>query len=282
MNVIWHYWQRRKNFYPTTAVAFLTTLLFCCRALLTHFDTIPQPQVWGKVIILVTSNAPNFKLRQTHRRAYSQDFLLTHFQAQRIFLVAQHPEHSLISAENQENDILWGSFPENYRNLNRKHLMGLAWATSHCTHPDCVIIKMDDDIAVDLPRLIDQAKALKPYEIGGWIHSGMRVRRGALSKWSVSTSEFANATYPDFVSGWVYAARRPAVQDLVAQASRSEPFWIDDVWLTGLVRQELEHLKLEPWNHQYTPYQEHLRCCLNNSQLQYYCDYIAGPTESDR
>ena len=41
------------------------------------------------VIILVTSNAPNIRLRQAQRRAYSNDFLWSEFRAIRLFMVAQ-------------------------------------------------------------------------------------------------------------------------------------------------------------------------------------------------
>ena len=284
MNVIWHYWQR-KNFYPTTAAA---TTLFCW-LLLIKFNIYTTKIIpiqsgincIGKVIILVTSNAPNQALRQAHRQAYTQEFLMDHFQAQRVFLVAQ--DHSLpLTTLSKETDTLLGSFQESYRHLSLKHLMGLSWAATHC-HPDSVIIKMDDDIAVDLPRLIAKATALKHSNIGGWVHSGMKVRRGSsTSKWAVTASEFPNSTYPDFVSGWVYAATQPTVQEMVAQASSqlSDPFWIDDVWLTGLVRQQLEHLRLQHWNDQYTPYLEHLQCCLK--EPRHFCDFIAGPTEGNR
>ena len=87
MNVIWHYWQR-KNFYPTTAAA---TTLFCW-LLLIKFNIYTTKIIpiqsgincIGKVIILVTSNAPNQALRQAHRQAYTQEFLMDHFQAQRV------------------------------------------------------------------------------------------------------------------------------------------------------------------------------------------------------
>ena len=58
-------------------------------------------------------------------------------------------------------------------------------------------------------------------------------------------------------------------------------FWIDDVWLTGIVREEQSHRKigLQSWSSQFTPYHEHLQCCLNESD--YECDFMAGPSRKE-
>ena len=149
---------------------------------------------------------------------------------------------------------------------------------------------MDDDISVDLPRIIEKARALPSWTVGGWVHQQLMVRRSR-SKWSVTMQEYSQKFYPDFVSGWVYAAAMHTIKALVKSAKTSEPFWIDDVWLTGIVREKhndqkiqswpggSQKINLQSWSSQYTPYVEHLQCCLNESN--YTCDFIAGPSGND-
>ena len=67
---------------------------------------------------------------------------------------------------------------------------------------NAIIIKMDDDIAVDMPEMIKQSKN-NLQTIGGWVHSKMNVRRRN-SKWSLSKIEFHKDTFPDFVSGKIF------------------------------------------------------------------------------
>ena len=89
-----------------------------------------------KMVIVVTSNARNFELRNSHRVAFPADYLEAKG-VQRVFLLALDPEVSQgdIAAENDAHgDIVQGNFHEHYRHLGYKHIMGLKWAASHCKH----------------------------------------------------------------------------------------------------------------------------------------------------
>ena len=79
---------------------------------------------------------------------------------------------------------------------------------------------MDDDIAVDLTKLITKTKSQISKDsltIGGWIHSGMNVRREQ-SKWALTKEEFGQDHFPDFASGWAYATNWRTAQVLVEEA----------------------------------------------------------------
>ena len=109
---------------------------------------------------------------------------------------------------------------------------------------------MDDDIAVDLTKIITQAiKDLivenddNAPKIAGWVHSGMKVRR-TNSKWALTTNEFERDVYPDFVSGWAYAMTSKTAYGLVQEALKQrEPLWIDDVWITGILFEQITNSK---------------------------------------
>lgn len=144
-----------------------------------------------------------------------------------------------------------------------------------------IVIKMDDDIAVDLISVAHKAMqdVQLHYSIAGWTHRGMKVRRNA-SKWAVTKEEYAFDEFPDFVSGWVYATNLRTVQKLVSHAILdSNPLWIDDAWLTGIVRQKAKTINLVGWDQFYSPYTEHLQCCINDDDR--WCDFLAMPSGSN-
>lgn len=126
------------------AVAFLLTIppLILITSLMTYNRSsiyynmqMPICDELAKVVILVTSNAPNIGLRQAQRSAFSAQVLWSELRAVRIFLVAQHRNVSVMEQVMQEQDVLLGDFNESYRNLALKHMMGLSWAADNC-HQD--------------------------------------------------------------------------------------------------------------------------------------------------
>ena len=53
--------------------------------------------------------------------------------------------------------------------------------------------------------------------------------------------------------------------------------WIDDVWITGIVRSEAgSSIKLLNWSNLFTPYVEHIQCCLKD--LFQSCDFWVAPS----
>ena len=79
-------------------------------------------------------------------------------------------------------------------------------------------------------------------------------RRG---KWAVSRSEYGRARYPTFCAGLAYLMR-PSLARKLLQAAPSVPFfWIDDVYITGLVAAAVgaDHFSL---NLRYTHHQQDL------------------------
>ena len=129
MNVIWR-WQR-NFYYLLCAIIFLAIYSYSAEKLdFVYCAVEPECAVIGgaEILILVTSNAPNFELRQAQRLAYSADFLMQHFRAQRIFLVAQGTSREvmegLVKEVKDNTDILLGQFEESYKLLHYKHLMG--------------------------------------------------------------------------------------------------------------------------------------------------------------
>jgi hypothetical protein len=55
-------------------------------------------------------------------------------------------------------------------------------------------------------------------------------------------------------------------------------FWIDDVWVTGILAQKIG-LDLVSLNPYYTVYSEHIACC--NRELNFWCDFYVGPSNGN-
>ena len=249
-----------------------------------------------EVIILVHSHAANFELRSSQRKSgqFSQNikFVFILFQSSSVEKSETIKEHSI------HGDILLGDKEESYYNLVNKHVMGLYWAVENC--PDVeYIIKMDDDISVDFTGLFDVVNKNKPKNpkwMMGMLQMKLPILRNKISKWAVTEEEFSGQFYPDFLSGWCYVSTPSAVRDILRLVEDEDIFWIDDVWVTGVLAHKAE-LQLISLNMYYTVYRykveaifdltkltylvfrEHLDCCIRDTSLK--CSYLVGPSDGD-
>lgn len=137
-------------------------------------------------------------------------------------------------------DLLIGNFTDSYRNLTIKHLLGYSYVTTRCSFIK-FIAKIDDDVFVNfdqLPHLMQKMYEPDEKAIYG-ITPDTRIQRNNGSKWYVSFEDLEGATYPDFCSGWFYITTPnvcKAILDTINLAEARNPFWIDDVWVTGFLR----------------------------------------------
>ena len=191
------------------------------------------------VVILIHSHAADFELRSSQRKA------LTVPSGRRIKLVfilfKSDKTHmkDIINEHDKYDDILLGDEQESYHLLVKKHVVGLAWVQEKCNSVQFVI-KMDDDISVNVPDLLSVVEKNQPQSskwMMGMLQIQLPVQRSNQSKWAVNSAMFAGHVYPDFLSGWCYVTTPTtigAVFDVLALWT-GEMFWIDDVWVTGVL-----------------------------------------------
>lgn len=67
--------------------------------------------------------------------------------------------------------------------------------------------------------------------------------RTKISKWYVSKEEYPFEVYPKFCLGGMYAATVDLVRRLWNESQYSTPMRVDDVWITGLLRERLRFSK---------------------------------------
>ncbi|XP_037778008.1 beta-1,3-galactosyltransferase 5-like [Penaeus monodon] len=244
-------------------------------------------------VVIVHTHPANREVRDIMRAQIPQQDLQD-VGVRRVFLLARAEWHdqqlyqqtpqSDIDRENVQNqDIVQGNFKEHYHNLTYKHVMGLQWVTRYCSQAK-YIIKMDDDIVVDLYQFRDLLR-YRYYErtnlILGLLQVEARPVRNKESKWYVSEAEFADDFYAPFMSGWAYAMTLDAARRIVAESSAVPYFWIDDVHVTGTLA-ERTGVKREGLNRFYTLHVDHLYCCVELPEsAEYLCDFLAGPSDGD-
>ncbi|KAL4720030.1 hypothetical protein ACJJTC_009272 [Scirpophaga incertulas] len=234
--------------------------------------------------IIVTSYVGHVELRSAHRRAMPTDILKS-MNATRIFLLAKIPpteKHLTQQAiENEHsiyNDLLQGSFIENYRNLTLKHLMGLKWVSNKCT--PIYIVKVDDDIVFNLANTYKLLLSLGIQQnlLMGYMLNNTVPRRQKQNKWYVSEVEFTGSMYPSYLSGWYYITTSTVAKKISDEAIYHQFFWIDDIFITGILRKivgiELKQVPKEFW----LEYYELLECCITDMiKKSIQCPYTVGP-----
>lgn len=195
-------------------------------------------------------------------------------------------QKSLINENQRFRDIVQGNFEEAYRNLTYKHLMGLEWASRNCKNAD-IIIKMDDDMVYSISNILSYLKTIKVTDkssfLLGYVMKAMRPIRNRANKWFVTYSEYSKSFYPPFLSGWMYFTTPLTASRLVQMASNFPYFWIDDVFISGMIASSLNIKLLDVRNSSiFLEYYELMKCCLEDMlNKNIYCEFAVGPNGGD-
>ncbi|KAJ3658657.1 hypothetical protein Zmor_010383 [Zophobas morio] len=237
-------------------------------------------------VIIVTSHYNNVETRSSMRRAFSGEELAA-AKMKRVFLLGQTADSvymtqaSILHESKRFGDIIQGNFQEAYRNLTYKHVMGLKWVSENCQSAKYVI-KMDDDIVFNIQRIIDLLNdvPLPKNSISGYILRDLKPIREPANKWYVTQEEYQFSKYPSFVSGWFYVTTPKIASKLVLLSHYFKYFWIDDVYVTGVLTKNLK-IKLYELRKYFTLYAEFLRCCISGVKKRLECDILVGPNGGD-
>ncbi|XP_059053275.1 beta-1,3-galactosyltransferase 5 [Achroia grisella] len=237
------------------------------------------------LVIIVTSYVGHVELRSIHRRAMPSS-LLKSMNITRIFLLAKIPpneryitQEAIKDESRIFDDILQGSFQENYRNLTYKHLMGLQWASTVCI--PSYILKVDDDIVYNLEsthKLLLEINKSNDNLLMGYMLNNTKPRRNKQNKWYVTWEEYPRNEYPPYLSGWYYITTSKIAARICEEAIYHPYFWIDDIFVTGIVPEVLD-IKLKQLPKDYwLEYYELLECCLTDMVMKsIQCHYVVGP-----
>lgn len=157
--------------------------------------------------------------------------------------------------------------------------MGLRWASINCNNAS-FILKVDDDIVFNFQKTYNLLKELdysKSFLLG-YMLNNTKPRRNIQNKWYVTWEEYQRSYYPPYLSGWYYITTPKVAEKLIQEANCHQKFWIDDIFITGLLTEALGiELKQLP-NDYWLEYYELLECCLKDMLQKYIqCDYVVAP-----
>ena len=198
------------------------------------------------ILIYIFSAVKNIDQRVAIRAAWGNSSLLTE-KVKVIYVIGRTSEKDMQKRVEEESnkfkDIVQGDFMDSYYGLANKSIAAVNWIRKYCNTVK-VLIKTDDDLAVDMERII---KSVKPYlnrprHVMCYIWKNSLVIRHKSNKFHVSVEEFPGKVYPTYCNGWVYMYTADIVEELCKYMDQTETFRIEDVWTTGIVMKNLQNL----------------------------------------
>ncbi|THD19627.1 Hexosyltransferase [Fasciola hepatica] len=145
----------------------------------------------------------------------------------------------------QYQDIIQRNFTEHYHNMTRKHLTVMEWVSKGYCESLEYLIKVDDDTFVDvfhLVRFLKTERLKTPNSFYCSATSGARPIRPSKktpSKWVITTTEFEKSVFPTYCEGLGYIIEAHLAPYLYWCSLFTPPIWIDDVYVTGILAENL-------------------------------------------
>ena len=194
-------------------------------------------------LVVVNSATDNFGYRQAIRMTHGKRDLIPDVTQRIVFLLGLNPDDTIsrqIEAEAERHgDIIQGAFLDTYRNLTLKGVMGLRWVSEYCKNAK-YIIKIDDDVILNtfsiVRNIFPQFSPSKDMMVCA-VNSDSQIFRKMDAKWGVEDTEFVDLdVYPfKYCNGFFVVMNIELIPKLLAATSVVPYFWIDDVYLFGML-----------------------------------------------
>ena len=164
-----------------------------------------------------------------------------------IFLLGATQDEDLQKGIDEESrqygDVIQEDFIDAYKNLSLKFTMGLKWVQHFC--PQARFIVKLDDVVVDPFLLIHNLTEKNGYRNRNnliYCRKAIRIplrEKSISNKWFVSKDQYPYKRYPRFCQGFAVIFSSDVAERLYNISLVTKPFWIDDVWMTGILRDKL-------------------------------------------
>lgn len=193
------------------------------------------------VLIIVHSAVSYFDKRNAVRSTWANASLLRHYNMRILFFVGMTTDRDVQHQVEQESlthqDIVQGKFIDSYRNMTHKGVLWLRWVAEHCPEAEYVL-KIDDDVFVNTFLLAETYRTLPGEMTCELLGNGTnKINRGAYDKWKVALESFKEYKfYPmDMCRGYFVHMTSDMVKRMYNVAKETQFFWIDDVYLFGIL-----------------------------------------------
>ncbi|KAI1298481.1 Beta-1,3-galactosyltransferase 1 [Halotydeus destructor] len=186
--------------------------------------------------------------KRSERQRVRNSWLLTakNLSIPYIFAVGSSVNKTLIreavTEDNFYQDMIFGTFVDEYFNLTLKSLFILNWTMTRC--PEKWLLVGDDDIVFKIEEILKLVIHSKydPRAIYGWVCPKCQIRRmvNKEDKWYVPAWAYPYERFPDYTLGGYGYVLSPGVPEALARTALrpdvGPKLWIEDVFFTGIVR----------------------------------------------
>ncbi|CAK8679827.1 unnamed protein product [Clavelina lepadiformis] len=226
------------------------------------------------MVTFVKSTATNFDHRNLLRSTWASLRKIENRSLFTVFVIGKTDSdvQALIDEEHETyHDILQTTEPENYQNIGLKTLAGMKWAAENLPI-SYYYSTSDDDMWIDMLKvkeLIDQYRGVVVEKdwpefpiicTYKWWRGSAEPLRNQWDKNSVSKEQYRWPYWPAFCFGGMYTTSVNVIKQLWELSTKSLPFYnVDDVWITGLLRQKLQmpsEMVIRPDQHAAKHYRE--------------------------
>ncbi|GMS82923.1 hypothetical protein PENTCL1PPCAC_5098, partial [Pristionchus entomophagus] len=192
-----------------------------------------------RTLFVVHSAVANKQRRDWIRKTYGMDenqyehmFCLFFFTGRPA---NQLEEKSLLDESTIYKDIVVGDFVDSYANMTIKALFWMRFVSTHCS-ATATVVKMDDDVAMNLRALNHRLPSLQSLGIYGVRWTRQPVRRNNTSKWYIPYSLYPFEVFPPYVSGSSYIIGTETIRRLLGRVKyHGQYMHVDDVYITGIL-----------------------------------------------
>lgn len=199
--------------------------------------------------ITVISAPDHFQQREAIRKSWGGKHPNVVF----MFLVGLADDEAVqekVMLEGKNNqDIVINKITDLYQNLSLKTLSAFNWITKFCSKSK-FLLKVDDDMFVQVDKLIDKIKTILNKNqnqriILGNISRGWKPVRNPQSKYYITEAQYSDKNYPDFATGPSYLVSQQAVKEIFKAALDQKYIHLEDVFLTGVVAHSLGIIRMD-------------------------------------
>lgn len=189
-----------------------------------------------KLVILVSSNAPNIARRRLIRKYWGNySHWTTNFQWKVIFVTGGNLDKNILQELQEEGktykDVLMEDIEESFYNLSFKVMVGLTWLNKNLKYE--FLLKCDDDVFVNVDSIMKVLSTTNDHFFGQALLNQPVERKG---RYGVSKEEHFGDHYDPYCSGGGYILSSLTVSKIIPHFNWETPLKIDDAYIGQLVK----------------------------------------------
>ncbi|ESN90695.1 hypothetical protein HELRODRAFT_134296, partial [Helobdella robusta] len=196
-------------------------------------------------ILYVVSSASNKKQRDLIRSTWGSPVLFANNLTRIIFLVGTPSDDAIKKQLDEEfnihKDIVQGDFEEKDKSDTKKSVLGLKWISEHCQEAKFAL-KANDNAFINVFGMISMMETIfgnnRTILCPLWGENTMPILRDPqkCGGYCVKEEDFPGQKFfPQYCAGVGYCFSASLAKELYEVSQKTESFWIEDVYTTGVL-----------------------------------------------